>query len=100
MIETHVITGDRILETLGQEDGGTMDFLGVARALVRHHHERYDGTGYPDGLMADAIPPAPRLLALADVYDALRRKRPHRHALSHEESLSIICEQSEGQFDP
>src|SRR6185312_11571376 len=50
LVETHPLIGDRILEVLGREHGHSLEFLGTARAIVRHHHERYDGRGYPDRL--------------------------------------------------
>jgi response regulator RpfG family c-di-GMP phosphodiesterase len=100
LMETHTIIGDRILESLGQEHGQSLGFLGVASAIVRHHHERFNGTGYPDRLAGDAIPAAARLVAIADVYDALRRQRLHKPALTHAEAARIITEGSTGQFDP
>jgi response regulator RpfG family c-di-GMP phosphodiesterase/tRNA A-37 threonylcarbamoyl transferase component Bud32 len=100
LMETHPVIGDRILEALAQEHGESLAFLGVAAAIVRHHHERFDGHGYPDRLSGDAIPAAARLVAVADVYDALRRQRFHKPALSHEEASRIIRAESVGQFDP
>jgi HD-GYP domain-containing protein (c-di-GMP phosphodiesterase class II) len=100
LIQTHTILGDRILDALAQEHGESLEFLGMARAIVRHHHERYDGRGYPDGLEGDAIPAAARLVALADVYDALRRRRYHKPPLSHAEAVAILVKRSPGQFDP
>jgi response regulator RpfG family c-di-GMP phosphodiesterase len=100
LVETHPVIGDRILETLGREHGTALEFLGTARAIVRSHHERWDGSGYPDHLSGDAIPSAARLVALADVYDALRRQRPHKPALPHADAARVILEQSPGQFDP
>jgi putative two-component system response regulator len=99
-METHTVMGSSILESLGREHGGALTFLGMAHAIVRHHHERYDGQGYPDRLSGIDIPPAARLVAVADVYDALRRQRSHRPALSHAEAVRCITEQSPGQFDP
>jgi response regulator RpfG family c-di-GMP phosphodiesterase len=99
LVETHPIIGDRILEVLGREHGHSLEFLGMARAIVRHHHERFDGRGYPDRLAGDAIPPTARLVAIADVYDALRRKRQHKAAMSHVEAIEVI-KSSPGQFDP
>jgi response regulator RpfG family c-di-GMP phosphodiesterase/serine/threonine protein kinase len=99
-VETHVLVGDQILESLGREHGAALDFLGMARAIVRHHHERFDGRGYPDRLARDAIPPAARLVAIADVYDALRRMRLYKPAVSHQAAIHIMQERSEGQFDP
>jgi putative two-component system response regulator len=100
IMQTHAVIGTGILESLAREHGDSLEFLSVARALVRYHHERYDGTGYPDGLAGLDIPPAARLVAVADVYDALRRKRFHKSELSHAESIQILCEQSPGHFDP
>jgi response regulator RpfG family c-di-GMP phosphodiesterase len=100
MMETHVLIGDRMLEALGREHGHSLEFLGMARAIVRHHHERFDGKGYPDRLSGDAIPPAARLVALADVYDALRRKRLHKPAMTHADALHVLLHTSPGQFDP
>jgi response regulator RpfG family c-di-GMP phosphodiesterase len=100
LMQTHTIIGDQLLEALGREHGESLGFLGMASAIVRHHHEFYNGRGYPDKLAGEAIPPAPRLVALADVYDALRRQRFHKPPLSHQESSTIILERSAGQFDP
>jgi putative two-component system response regulator len=99
LVEQHPLIGDRILESLGREHGTSLEFLGTARAIVRHHHERWDGRGYPDRLAADAIPPAARVAAVADVYDALRRERLHKPALPHAEAARILFH-SAGQFDP
>ncbi len=99
LVETHPLIGDRILEVLGQEHGHALEFMGTARAIVRHHHERFDGRGYPDRLSGDAIPAAARIVALADVYDALRRQRKHKTAMTHEQALDVL-NNSPGQFDP
>jgi putative two-component system response regulator len=100
LMETHTIIGDRILEAIGQEHGTSLPFLRLASAIVRNHHERYDGTGYPDRLARDAIPASARLVAVADVYDALRRQRSHKPALDHAAAARILLENSAGQFDP
>lgn len=100
LVETHPLIGDRILEALAREHGGSLEFLGMARGIVRHHHERYDGKGYPDRLAGEAIPAAARLVAVADVYDALRRQRLHKAAMSHTQAIGVLQERSEGQFDP
>jgi len=100
LVETHPLIGDRILEALSKEYGTSLDFLGTARVIVRHHHERYDGKGYPDRLAGDAIPPAARLVAVADVYDALRRMRMYKPAMSHRSAMHLLLERSPGQFDP
>jgi response regulator RpfG family c-di-GMP phosphodiesterase/serine/threonine protein kinase len=99
LVETHPLIGDRILEVLGKEHGAALEFLGMARAIVRHHHERYDGRGYPDRLSGDAIPAAARIVAVADVYDALRRARQYKVAMPHEKAIHVL-QHSPGQFDP
>jgi response regulator RpfG family c-di-GMP phosphodiesterase/serine/threonine protein kinase len=100
MVQTHPLIGDRLLEDLAREHGAALDFLGMARVIVRSHHERWDGKGYPDRLAGEAIPPAARLVAVADVYDALRRMRLYKPALSHMTAIRMMVEQSKGQFDP
>jgi putative two-component system response regulator len=100
LIETHPLIGDRILESLAEEHGASLEFLRMARSIVRSHHERWDGMGYPDALSGDAIPAAARLTAVADVYDALRRQRLHKPALTHADSINLILKRSQGQFDP
>jgi len=98
LMETHTLIGASMLDALAREYGQSLGFLATATVIVRHHHERYDGQGYPDRLAGDAIPPAARIVAVADVYDALRRKRFHKPAMSHEDAVRIIFE-TEGQFD-
>jgi putative nucleotidyltransferase with HDIG domain len=83
----------------GLELVADVDFPGDVRAIIRNHHERWDGKGYPDGLVGDATPLPARLLCLADVYDALTSSRPYRTALSHQQGVEIM-RTSEGQFDP
>jgi hypothetical protein len=69
-------------------------------ALVRHHHERWDGKGYPDGLAGEAIPLPARIFALCDVYDALVSERPYKRAWTHDEAVREIAAASGTQFDP
>ena len=76
------------------------DYFAVACNIARHHHERYDGTGYPDGLKGEDIPLEARIMALADVYDALISERVYKKAYSKEESRRIIEEGLGTQFDP
>jgi putative two-component system response regulator len=75
-------------------------YLTMARDIARSHHERYDGTGYPDGLKGEAIPLCGRIVALADVYDALTTRHVYKPAFSHEKAHQIICEGMGTQFDP
>ncbi|MBF0201212.1 MAG: response regulator [Desulfamplus sp.] len=75
-------------------------FVNTGIAIARSHHEKWDGSGYPDGLAGEDIPLAGRIMALADVYDALRAKRPYKPAFSHEKSCRIILEGAGQHFDP
>jgi HD-GYP domain-containing protein (c-di-GMP phosphodiesterase class II) len=75
-----------------------IDFPGDVRAMIRSHHERWDGTGYPDGLVGETTPLPARILRIADVYDALTSTRGYRSALPHERAIELMRE--EGQFDP
>jgi HD-GYP domain-containing protein (c-di-GMP phosphodiesterase class II) len=72
----------------------------MAIEIARHHHERYDGQGYPDQLAGDNIPLAARIVALADVYDALRSRRVYKPALSHATSVKMMVDEFPGHFDP
>jgi putative two-component system response regulator len=75
-------------------------FLRMGVEVARSHHEKWDGSGYPDGLKGSAIPIAARIVALADVYDALTSKRCYRPAFSHQDTCRMILEGSGTQFDP
>ena len=72
----------------------------AAVGAVRHHHERWDGLGYPDGLAGTDIPVFGRMIAVADTYDAVRSPRPYRAASSHELALEVLVEGAGHQFDP
>jgi HD-GYP domain-containing protein (c-di-GMP phosphodiesterase class II) len=74
----------------------------LRRALdcVLHHHERWDGDGYPDALSGDEIPLEARILAIADAYDAMTTDRPYRSAISHEEAVAEVERCAGAQFDP
>ena len=91
-IERHPIIGDSILHPVA--------FLGEALQIVLHHHEHFDGTGYPSGLKADEIPLVARLIAVADTYDAMTSRRPYREAMTHGEAVDEIRKFSGTQFDP
>ncbi len=90
-MERHPLIGDEIIQDI--------EFLAPAREVVRHHHERWDGDGYPDGLEGDAIPLAARVFALADALDAITSDRPYRAARSLADARREL-RRSEGQFDP
>lgn len=76
------------------------ELVRIARDICRWHHERYDGMGYPDGLVGDDIPIEAQVVALADVYDALTHKRVYKEAYSHEKSLRMIMDGQCGAFNP
>src|SRR4051812_28889962 len=82
----------------GLELVADIDFPGDVRAIIRNHHERWDGTGYPDGLKDREIPFAARILCVADVYDALTTARSYRDSLTHARAAQVMRE-STGQFD-
>ena len=91
--------GGVLLRKLADQCGLTAG-LALAAPTARHHHERWDGSGYPDGLAGDAIPLGARVVGLVAVYDALRCRRPYRPALSHPRAVRLITTECEGQFDP
>ena len=91
LIKRHPVAGVEMLSD--------MDFPGDVIPMVRSHHERWDGQGYPDGLSGDQIPRSARILCVADVYDALMSKRSYKGALSHEAAIEIMRKDS-GCFDP
>ncbi len=92
LIETHPLIGEKIVEPLG--------FKSQEKDLILLHHERWDGQGYPHGLQGNSIPFLCRLLALADVFDALSSDRPYRQAFSPPDALAEIEAQGGRQFDP
>ena len=92
LIKQHPMTGWEIVRQV--------DFLGAARDVVRHHHERWDGEGYPDGLKAEEIPITARVFAVADTLDALTTTRPYRPASPIGEARELINEGRGTQFDP
>ena len=98
-MKTHAVRGAETLEAAMHEFPNAR-FLQMARDIALAHHERYDGTGYPHGLVGDAIPLCGRIIALADVYDALTSKRVYKDAYSHERAKSIILDGSGSHFDP
>ncbi|MBF4695727.1 HD-GYP domain-containing protein [Fusibacter ferrireducens] len=75
-------------------------FFKIAMDITRYHHEKFDGTGYPEGLIGNNIPLAARIVALADVFDALTSERPYKRAFSYEEALNIIKDGKGTHFDP
>jgi ribonuclease P protein subunit RPR2 len=90
-MQRHPVIGDEIIREI--------DFLAPARQVVRHHHERWDGTGYPDRLAGEEIPLAARVFALADALDAITSDRPYRAATPLDRAREML-HRSPGQFDP
>lgn len=81
-------------------DHGALNFLAIAAQIAHGHHERWDGLGYPDGLAGEAIPLPARIMALADVYDALISKRVYKEAMPHSEAVALILDGRGEHFDP
>jgi len=94
VVKTHAVLGARVLAD------GKSEVLGVAERIARSHHERWDGSGYPDGLGADAIPLEARLVHVADVFDVLVHERPYKEAWSVEDAAGELRAGSGTQFDP
>lgn len=94
IVRTHTTIGGNILS------GGKSRLVQAAQEVALTHHERWDGTGYPAGLMAEEIPLFGRIVAVADVYDALTSRRPYKQIWTSAEALSEIRNQSGTQFDP
>lgn len=93
-VREHPVIGRRILEN------SDLPVMRVAAQIAAHHHERWDGTGYPDGLAGEQIPLAARIVSVVDTFDALTTARPYRGPLPVEEALAILREGSGSQFDP
>jgi HD-GYP domain-containing protein (c-di-GMP phosphodiesterase class II) len=93
IMKTHAARSQRIILGAGLDDGET---IGLA---VRHHHERFDGRGYPDGLAGEAIPILARIVAVADAYDAMAVRRNYRQKMSHAQIMTELRE-APGQHDP
>lgn len=99
IMKQHTIIGANALIRAASKLGSN-SFLDSAIEMAQSHHEKYDGTGYPNGLKAEEIPISARIMALADVYDALRSKRVYKDAFSHDKSMDIIVSESGSAFDP
>ncbi len=91
-IQRHPVLGSSMLTQV--------QITGCARDWVLHHHERWDGTGYPDGLSSEEIPLETRIVSVVDAYDAMTSDRPYRKAMSHDAAVAEILEESGTQFDP
>ncbi|MDR3175952.1 MAG: response regulator [Desulfovibrio sp.] len=98
VVRTHPVHAEKVLDLFIRH----MDdpFLNTAREIARAHHERWDGTGYPNGLKEREIPLSARIVAVADVYDAITTQRPYKEAFPHETAMRMIMENSGKHFDP
>lgn len=99
VMKTHSVIGADMLSDLPIEQK-EVPLVKVASEICRWHHERYDGSGYPDGLKGEQIPIAAQVVALADVYDALISERCYKKAYSHDDALKMILEGQCGAFNP
>ena len=99
IMKTHTTIGFNTLNEALQKNPKA-DYLKMSADIALNHHEKYDGTGYPNALKEEAIPLSARITALADVYDALTTKRPYKDAFSHEKSIAIIRDGEGSHFDP
>ena len=99
IMKQHPLIGGATLRAVDRQYPGN-EFLRIGIDIAECHHEKWDGSGYPQGLAGERIPLVARVLALGDVYDALTLKRCYKEAFSHEESRAIVVEQSGRHFDP
>jgi len=99
IMKLHAVYGKMLIESL-QNKVPNQTFLDYAKTLAYSHHEKWDGTGYPEQLKGEEIPLQARMMSLADVYDALVSDRPYKQAFSHEEAMRIIADGRGTQFDP
>jgi putative two-component system response regulator len=99
-MKQHTTLGRNAIEQAQKQYGVEEDFLECAKEIAYSHHERWDGSGYPEGLVGNKIPISARLMALADVYDALICNKNYRPALSHNEAVDIINADDGNMFDP
>jgi len=99
IMKTHTLIGCHTLQS-SIEKNPRANYLKMSAQIARSHHEKWDGSGYPDGLSKEAIPLSARILAIADVYDALASKRVYKEAFSHEKTRSIILGGKDTHFDP
>ena len=98
-MKKHTLFGWEVLHKADRELG-EQSFLTLAATIALSHHERYDGKGYPSGIVGNQIPLSARIAAIADVYDALTTSRPYKEAWSHEKAVAEILGQAGTQFDP
>lgn len=100
IMKTHSRLGYQAIEQAEQDAERPIEFLGMAKEIAHHHHEKWDGSGYPGGLAGEEIPISARLMALADVFDALLAQRVYKAGFPLERALAIIAEGRGSHFDP
>lgn len=101
LMKCHCEAGSNAIERAAHDFGDDDDrFFGVVAEIALCHHERWDGSGYPGGLSGESIPVSARLMAVADVYDALITRRVYKDAFSHEQSIRLMVEERARHFDP
>jgi len=98
VMKTHALVGENVLLSAADQAGS--DDLRIAGELAGGHHEKWNGTGYPRSLVGEDIPLSARIMAIADVYDALTSSRVYKSAWSHKDAISEIASLSGAQFDP
>jgi putative two-component system response regulator len=100
IMKTHAALGRIAIENAEREIGRDVPFLNFAKEIAGSHQEKWDGSGYPDGLVGEQIPISARLMAIADVYDALVSERPYKKPMSHNQAAKIIIDGRGQHFDP
>lgn len=100
IMKTHTTLGRDAIEHAERQLGTDVEFLRMAKEIALSHQEKWDGSGYPQGLAGDDIPVSARLMAIADVYDALISRRVYKDGMPHEKAVSIILEGRGSHFDP
>lgn len=99
-IKTHTTLGREAIEAAEKQLGMQVEFLQLAKEIAYYHQEKWDGSGYPTGVRGDDIPISARLMALADVYDALISRRVYKEGMPHEKAVAIIIQGKGNHFDP
>ena len=100
IMKTHAVMGSEAIAQAERDAAKPVAFLSLAKEIAHYHHEKWDGSGYPDGLAGDAIPVSARLMALADVFDALINKRVYKEAMDFAVARDIITASRGTHFDP
>jgi len=99
-MKDHVRIGAQIFDDIIHKFQVHHPLILMCRSICRYHHEKYNGSGYPEGLQGGEIPLEARIFALADVYDALRSERPYKPAMSHEQAMAAVMNEKGAHFDP